>query len=61
MSYEIADIIFTPADKLVAVAATPETAENVSCRLWDVQEAKFISPTIEINGRYRSLSRDGQG
>jgi WD40 repeat protein len=58
--HEIADIIFTPADKLVALAATPESEDKRRCRLWDVQEAKFISPTLEVSGRYLSLSRDGQ-
>ena len=57
---KVKDIIFTPDSRLIAVVGTEDTAEKVSCRLWDVQEAKFISPVIEINGRYRSLSQDGQ-
>jgi WD40 repeat protein len=56
----VRDIIFTPDDKLIALVITNETVQKLTCRLWDVQETKFISPAIDISGTYASLSRDGQ-
>jgi len=57
---EVANISFTQDSKLVAVVVMNMMEEKRNCRLWDVQEAKFITPAIDISGKYVSLSRDGQ-